>query len=154
MLEYKLNNKEYFKRYNAKYYTDNKASLNEQGRVWRLNNLDKEKAANKKWRAENKQRKKETNAKWQRANPDKVNAAQMRHHAALITPQWANQFFIDEAYHLAALRSKVTGFKWHVDHIVPRQSKLVCGLHTEHNLRVIPGKENIAKNNRFWPDMP
>lgn len=33
-------------------------------------------------------------------------------------------------------------------------SKLVCGLHVEHNLRVITQKENQRKNNVFWPDMP
>lgn len=69
-------------------------------------------------------------------------------------PKWANEFFIEEAYHLAALRTKMLGYPWHVDHIVPLQSKLVCGLHVHNNLRVIPGSENLAKGNRYWPQMP
>ena len=40
-----------------------------------------------------------------------------------------------------------------VDHIVPLQSPLVCGLHTLANLRIITFSENSAKLNRHWPDM-
>lgn len=69
-------------------------------------------------------------------------------------PSWANDFFIQEAYRLAALRTKMLGYPWHVDHIVPLQSKIVCGLHVEHNMRVIPGSENIRKRNYVWPGMP
>lgn len=72
----------------------------------------------------------------------------------LATPSWASNFILKEAYELAKLRGKHTGFEWHVDHIVPLQSKYVCGLHCEANIQVIPGSENRAKNNRYWPDMP
>lgn len=78
----------------------------------------------------------------------KRNAQKLKAH-----PKWANDFFIEEAYRLAALRTKMLGFSWHVDHIVPLQSKLVCGMHVENNLRVIPGAENLGKGNRHWPDM-
>lgn len=88
--------------------------------------------------------------------PEKILAAnrdrQIRKLNAI--PAWANKFFIEEAYHLAKLREKVCGGKWHVDHIVPLKSKLVCGLHVEYNLQVIPGVDNIKKGNRYWPDMP
>lgn len=70
------------------------------------------------------------------------------------TPKWANQFFVKEAYALAALRTKVMGFKWHADHTVPLCHDLVCGLHNEFNLAVIPASENCSKQNRYWPDMP
>jgi len=64
------------------------------------------------------------------------------------TPAWANRFFIREAYHLAKLRTKMTGFKWEVDHIYPLQSDVVCGLHVEHNLQVIPAVLNRQKGNK------
>lgn len=70
------------------------------------------------------------------------------------TPGWANLFFIEEAYLLATLRNRLTGVKWEVDHEVPLVHPLVCGLHVEHNLRVIPAMENRRKGNRFWQDMP
>ena len=91
-----------------------------------------------------------------RKNPDKVLArtAQRKAKRKGATPAWANEFFIAEAYHLAQLRTKATGFKWHVDHIVPLRSKLVCGFHVENNLQVISAVINVKKGNRHWPDMP
>jgi hypothetical protein len=41
-----------------------------------------------------------------------------------------------------------------VDHIAPRRSKLVCGLHCEANLQVLTGAENCTKTNLHWPDVP
>lgn len=69
-------------------------------------------------------------------------------------PKWANRFFISEIYSLARLRSKMLGVKFHVDHVVPLKSPIVCGLHYEQNLEIIPALANSAKGNRCWPDMP
>jgi 5-methylcytosine-specific restriction endonuclease McrA len=56
---------------------------------------------------------------------------------------------IEEIYHLANLRTKVTGIEWNVDHIIPLQSKKVCGLHVPWNLQVITASDNSIKGNRF-----
>lgn len=75
-----------------------------------------------------------------------------RRKAAIIraTPDWADADAIALVYRAAA----AMGAQYHVDHIVPLRSKIVCGLHVESNLRVIPGRENTSKGNRSWPDMP
>jgi hypothetical protein len=90
------------------------------------------------------------------ADPQKHTAYVAKRRAEKIqaTPAWANTFFMEEAYRLATLRTKMFGFAWNVDHIVPLRSKLVCGLHVETNFQVIPGIENNRKSNIYWPDMP
>jgi hypothetical protein len=96
------------------------------------------------------------NAAWRKANPEKVNAmaAQRRARKVHATPAWASKVRIAEIYALAQSRTKATGFEWQVDHVVPLQSKKVCGLHVENNLQVISANENRKKHNRYWPDMP
>lgn len=65
-----------------------------------------------------------------------------------------SEFILSEIYDLRDLRNHHTNVTWHVDHIIPLQSLLVCGLHCGFNLRVIPAEENIKKGNRWWDDMP
>jgi hypothetical protein len=72
-------------------------------------------------------------------------------------PAWADLDAIAEIYRRCAKRNvrRAGSRKWLVvDHIVPLQSKLVCGLHVHNNLRIIPNVTNIRKGNRRWPDMP
>ena len=82
-------------------------------------------------------------------NKGKVAALSMERYVRKLqaTPPWANRGVIQAIYEDAA------GKGWHVDHIVPLKSKLVCGLHCEANLRPPPPAENISKGNRWWPDM-
>lgn len=77
-----------------------------------------------------------------------------RHGKAHATPAWANKPEIERIYADARQREAESGTAWHVDHIVPLKSPLVCGLHCEANLAVIPASENCSKRNRYWPDMP
>lgn len=62
-------------------------------------------------------------------------------------PGWANLNEIKRIYELRETMTVKTGVEHHVDHIIPLQGKTVCGLHVEYNLRVIPAKENLRKNN-------
>lgn len=80
---------------------------------------------------------------WNKRRAAKLNAV----------PKWADHEAIKQIYTEAARKNSGTR-KYHVDHIVPLQSPLVCGLHVHNNLRVVPWMENTKKANRFWPDMP
>jgi len=108
------------------------------------------------WCANNAQRKAEKAALWAKVNASKLRARSARRYAEklLATPVWANQGYIEDVYRKAAIFTKRDGTPWHVDHIVPLRSKLVCGLHCEDNLQVIPAQLNKQKFNSYWPDMP
>ena len=59
------------------------------------------------------------------------------------TPHWANQEVIKQIY------KEATEKGMHVDHIVPLNNPLVCGLHCEFNLQILPATENLRKSNKF-----
>lgn len=92
---------------------------------------------------------------WRKAHPAENAASSMRRYAAKLnaTPRWADHEVIAGIYRRAA-ELTATGIPHEVDHIVPLQSPIVCGLHVPCNLQVIPMRENCAKGNRYWPDMP
>ena len=128
------------------YYATQKSRLAERRRS--VNKLKKD----PEWRA----KQKENSKAFKKANPGKINAATVARRAAKLqrTPLWltADDFWMmEQAYDLAAERTKLFGFSWHVDHVVPLQGKFVSGLHTPYNLQVIPWVDNVSKSNKFVP---
>ena len=89
--------------------------------------------------------------RWFAEHPGMANAYAMKRNAAKLcaTPVWSNKILINEFYSTAKLWEAVYGGKWEVDHIIPLQGKLVCGLHVEHNLRIIPMSLNRSKSNGY-----
>lgn len=139
--EWQSKNKDRLREKMSLYYESNKEEIKNRSSLWAINNSDRVKHNQSEYRIKNSIKRCEQSAKRRSAIPSS-------------TPTWANEFFLREAYSLARLRTKTLGFKWHVDHIVPLNSKIVCGLHVEYNLQVIPGAENLSKGNRHWPNMP
>lgn len=69
------------------------------------------------------------------------------------TPHWANTTEINLVYAKAQRLSRWMGELYVVDHIVPKISDFVCGLHVTANLRIIHWLENAKKGAAWWPDM-
>ena len=141
---------------NLAWYTANKKSFAETAKRWRKNNPEKVKKKSSDYRKRNIDKCRKVCADWAKRNRNIVNENSSRKRAvkSLATPAWTNHVAVREFYSFAGVKSKLTGEKWTVDHIVPLNSELVCGLHTHYNLQVILGSENSSKHNRRWPDMP
>lgn len=133
------NNPEKVKAAKAKYALKNKEAIKERIRLWREKNKEKMKLARE---------------LWSKRNPHAHAARTRKRQAAMMcrTPKWLTKddiWLIGEAYHLAALRKKIFGFQWDVDHVIPLQGKKVSGLHVPLNLQVIPAQNNYQKGNCY-----
>jgi hypothetical protein len=106
------------------------------------------------WAKRNPEKVKAARAKWKKNNIGFVKAdkAKRKDYVEKATPKWLTKLqleAIDMKYEYAELKSRLTGIKQNVDHIIPLRNKDVCGLNVPWNLEVIPEKENIAKSNKL-----
>lgn len=83
-----------------------------------------------------------------RADGAKRRAAKLK-----ATPRWADRKEIAKVYAEAVERTRETGVRMEVDHIVPLRGENVCGLHVANNLQVLTRTENSKKGNRFSGDV-
>jgi len=120
--------------------------------------LERAKVKQREWRAKNPQHAGARAAKrvYKQNNVGKVNADTAKRRTAKMqrTPAWLTPddlWMIEQAYEIAALRTKVLGVQFHVDHVLPLQGQYVSGLHVPTNLQVIPWRDNVAKANKYLP---
>lgn len=148
---YRKANPERVKASNRAYYEKNREEINERMRLYRLANLERirelNKACSRRYYSENKDyyllKKQKRRAQCNRA-----------------MPRWANLAAIAAIYAEARRLREEEGVHASVDHTIPLKGKnafgeiIVCGLHCEANLQILPLLENKSKGNRWWPDMP
>ena len=92
--------------------------------------------------------------KYKETNPDlyKELVSLRRRRFRQATPTWLTaeqRMEIRLKYRLAIEKSRFTGIRHAVDHIIPLQGETVCGLHVPWNLDVIPQEENLKKSNKL-----
>jgi hypothetical protein len=151
----------------AKWASDNREKVSHISLAWAKRNPEKmrkqkakQRAADplkmRKWSLENPEKMRACRSRWDASNKDRkvLHSANRRGRKYSATPVWSNGFLVREIYHLAKIRTEVTGLKWEVDHIVPLAGKTVCGLHCEQNMQVVLMPENRRKSRYHWPDMP
>lgn len=112
--------------------------VNASNRAWRYNNIDKAKQIRKRWL--------DANPHWRQAVDAKRYAAERGQ-----CPSWADLGAVEKIYAECRDRSKETGIKHNVDHIVPLRGRMVSGLHVHWNLQIIPAIENSRKSNTYNP---
>lgn len=111
-------------------------------------------ASARQWRIENRGAHLATLKRYRTNRQPVRTALQVKRKAAKLqrTPAWLTDFdllHIQCLYQVAAMRTRESGYEWHVDHVIPLQGKTVSGLHVPLNLRVIPAADNLQKSNKY-----
>jgi len=124
----------------------------DKNKSWREANPEKMAQYKKDWQEKNREKQKANLKRWKKDNPDKILADFHKRRASQInaTPKWYGEFdafVMHEAALLSRRRSVVTNVKWHIDHMIPLQSKTASGFHCAANIQVIPEALNVRKRN-------
>lgn len=85
------------------------------------------------------------------SNPARYAGRDAKRRAAIdsaIPAEWSefDQFVIEEAAAACKRREEMTGYAWHIDHMIPLAKG---GLHAWHNIQVIPARMNLAKGDKL-----
>jgi len=156
---------------NAAWYRANAERLKPVMLAWVKANPEKVKAKRRTYYRKHAEVERSKYSAYRKSNPEKVRACKARWRRRQIgyntaqwaarkarknraTPPWSDIKTINSIYRAAREMQEKTGERYHVDHIVPLKSKLVCGLHVPANLQIIPAQKNMTKQNFYWPDMP
>ncbi|EPY3962325.1 hypothetical protein ACXDGR_000153 [Klebsiella pneumoniae] len=65
--------------------------------------------------------------------------------------EW-DRFVKSEMKEMREIRTKETGVKWEIDHIIPIKGKNICGLNVWYNLQLITKSDNYKKRNKVYQD--
>ena len=150
------------KAYMKEWRKQNRIKCNTNLRKWQHENPQKVYLSNKAWHSQNREQYNKILRDWNKANPEKKKGYQYKYSQANpgkcaakvakyratkfnATPKWLTKEQLKEM-ELIYINCP-SGY--HVDHIYPLQSDVVCGLHVPWNLQYLPAKENISKGNKL-----
>lgn len=130
-------NKEHYRQKQKEYYDRNREKILENKRKYQEENKDKVLA----WKK----------AEYEKNKKDYIHRANVRKYRKYnATPNWLTEEHwkeIEEIYNLSREMSTTGETRYDVDHIIPIQGKLVCGLHVPWNLQILERKQNRIKSN-------
>ena len=135
--------REYTRKYGRRVYSENPEKYREKARIARQKNPEKARER------VNKSYKKIYTTRYAR---ERARLNQLSASRRSATPEWLtaiHKAMIQEFYDIAKARQTQTGIVYHVDHIVPINGKVVCGLHVPWNLQILSRRENCSKKNNL-----
>lgn len=123
-------------------------------RNWQKNNPNKVLEASRAYKLANPEKVKEMNEIWTKNNAAKkcIATAKRRANKLKATPKWLTLIHlekIESIYKFSITLQKLFNIKFHVDHIIPLQGKMVSGLHVPWNLQILSAQENLSKSNKL-----
>lgn len=168
---YRENNRDTLNEYNRQWARENPTATKqhrvktyEKNKESRLQTCNRYYAKNRKtliqnsikWRKKNRDKSREISSKWQKNNRGTARALTAKRRAKRIkaTPHWLSKKHheqIKNIYQHSRLKEQVTNTPHHVDHIVPLNNPIVCGLHVPWNLQVLSAEDNLMKSNKLLP---
>ncbi len=121
---------------------------------YRVSHLKEESDRKNTWVAANRTQVNEQKSRWKRENPHLIalSSASRRTATKSRNPKWLtaeDKDLMAEIYKLAQFRSKCTGVKHHVDHVIPLMGKLASGLHSPWNMQILTATDNTLKYNKY-----
>lgn len=156
---YSLNKKEEANRY-KKYAQKNSEKIAKKKKETREKNFAKVQEYSKDYYAKNREARLKKNADWYKKNSKNedviawIRSKSSKRRAAKINAvvPWTDDKEIKKVYAKAREMTKMSGIKYEVDHVIPLQGKMVCGLHVMDNLEIITKEKNREKRNYFHYD--
>lgn len=130
----------------------NKINANQSERYYTdINYRQQLKINNQRWRYNNRGIVAKNSMKHYVSNRGQHNARTAKYRSAKLqaTPSWYENSLIRQLYTQARFLTDSTHISHQVDHIVPLQGELVCGLHCIDNLQIITASDNKSKSNKF-----
>ena len=130
-----------------KWILNNYEQYLENSRRWRQTNPVRHRENCRKWRQVNRDIHHENCRRWQQANRGRCRERDAARRTLKLQayPSWVDRTEIARIYEACP-----PGY--HVDHEIPLNHPLVCGLHVPANLKPIPARENLSKRNSFNPE--